>query len=211
MILLTEFFNSERPNRTNEIIFCIKENIKNKYIEKIYLFVDKHEKVPDEILDDKVIIIRRNRPTYYEMIKMSNELESKDELFIIANSDILFDESLQYVYNIDMSKVFMGLTRHDYVTKEFFGRISSQDAWIYKRGLKEDEKADFKLGTYYCDSRIFRIYYDLGYNVLNPSKKVKIWHYHTDEYRNYIEEVKGPYCYVVPAEDVDWDPYIILK
>ena len=211
MILLTEFFNSDRPNRTNEIIFCIKENIKNKYIEKIYLFVEKHENIPDEILNEKITIIRGSRPTYREFIKYGNGLESKDDLIIIANSDILFDETLKYLYDLDMSNVFMGLTRHDYVTKEFFKRVSSQDCWIFKKGLKEDYKADFKLGTYYCDSRIFRIYHDLGYQVLNPSKKIKIWHYHTDEYRNYIGEVKGSHCYVVPADEVDWDPFIILK
>lgn len=212
MILFTEFFRSNRPKRTEEIIFCIKENIKNKYIQNVYLFIELGEKVPEEILnDEKIIIITGKRPTYYDMIKMSKSIISDDELYIIANSDIIFDETLKYIYDLDMNNVFMGLTRHDYVTKEFFGRISSQDAWIFKKGLKAFKEANFKLGTYYCDSRIFRIYYDNGYKVLNPSKKIKIWHYHTDEYRNYKEYISGPYCYVVPADEVNWDPFIILR
>lgn len=202
MILITEFYISDRPNRTEEMIHCVLENIKNKYISKIFILLEG-DIVPFN--NEKVIIINTSkRYSYTMMMDLANKNYSDDDIVIIANCDIIFDETLEYIHKTDMNKKFIALSRYDYITKELTDIIYSQDAWIFKKGIEYDWRIDFYMGTPHCDSRISRYYYDKGYKVVNPAKLIKTYHYHTDNYRrNFDTIISGPYLGVYASEDMD--------
>ena len=45
--LLINFFLSAEKTRNDEYLFCLQENVKNKYIKKIFVFLEDEKHIPD--------------------------------------------------------------------------------------------------------------------------------------------------------------------
>jgi hypothetical protein len=90
--LIIEYFKSPNSQRDFEYKYCISENIKNSKIKKIWVFISD-----DSVLDiesDKIHIIKIiHRPTYNFLIDWSNQ-NLKDEICIISNGDIFYNDTL---------------------------------------------------------------------------------------------------------------------
>ena len=198
MIILTTTYNKLFGIPLEDTLFCQYNNLKNPIIKKIicYLEVDwdfsednklisssnniklkgvKKEFI--ELLDNNKYYIKliKKRPTFEEMFNFSNSF-SKNELFIITNSDIYFPiwSNLNKLYSIDLSDKFIVLTRYN-IMKELTNRAKkmtkgrtyihngeeymtqwingcSTDSWIYKTPFKFPEgKFDQKLGIFGVD------------------------------------------------------------
>lgn len=220
MILLIEYFTSSNFNRDREYLTCISENIKNPLIEKICVFIsDDFSKL--NIESDKIDIIKLNtRPTFNFLFNYSNQNFS-DNICIIANTDIILDQTLENIKIENLNNTFLALTRWDLIFQnnswsiQFYDQpwrnistsLLSQDTWIYRTPIVVNDQSNFLMGKPGCDNRIAQVYHELGYNVKNPSKKIITKHLHLTNYRtyNHTDMVLGPYLLVQSTDDVNID------
>lgn len=221
MKLIIEYFKSANQNRDVEYKSCINENIKNTFIEKIYIFISD-----DSILDlqsDKIEIVKiDNRPSFKFLFEWCNT-NLPDEICIVANTDIFFDSTIEHLKNSDLTNTFLALTRWDLILKDnqwfvdFYNKpwnqygvttgMLSQDSWIFKTPIKIDERSNFLMGRPGCDNRIVQIYLENNYNVKNPSMQIVSKHLHISNHRTYnsTDMVFGPYLLVEPTNDINID------
>jgi hypothetical protein len=182
--LFSSYYTVENKRRQAEIDFCYQHNLRNPIIDGCYYF-------------DK------GRPTYQDFFKWMAEFPN--DINILANSDIYFDETLALVNRLDHRTCY-ALTRweerkgdiveFDEAHKGTAKAMHSQDIWIFKGGPRV-RGADFSLGQPGCDNKIAYLIMRAGYNVLNPSLSVHCIHRHANEEREYnLPKVLPPYKWI---------------
>jgi hypothetical protein len=196
MILITTFYESDNIERTKEYIICLENNIKNEFIENIYLLNEKIYDGYEILMNKKIIQINFGRRiTYSDAIIFVNE-NFKGNICIISNSDIYFDNTLRYLINYNMNHKVLALSRNDMM------RLDSQDSWIFKAPLRINiNQCNFHFGILGCDNRFARICRDGNNIIINPSKTIKTYHVHKTQYRTYNNKnrIKGLYYFIEPS------------
>jgi len=200
--LLTTLYNENNEKRLKEYKKCFKENLKNKHIKKIFVFFENYNETQKYsfLKDSKIQIIPiKSRPTYKFYFDFANKY-LKEELIIISNTDIFFDDSLSYLNKVDFKNKVFALTRYN--VPEYKGKWKrherSHDSWIFKSPFKEIN-ANIKLGVPGCDNEVLILFKKNNIQVINPSLTIKSWHVHLDDKRNYTESsYKGSYKIVIP-------------
>lgn len=187
--LLISFWNVKDENREKELIFCLQENLKNPFIDKIYIFWEKEIQLANLLFcNDKITNISFfGYPTYNKFIDYANSnLAGKN--IIISNTDIYFDNSLKMLLDYDLSNKVLALTRYNLEKYKSFNNeiwerdFNSQDSWIFSAPLniRGNEFPEIKIGFLGCDN-YFAYELDMaGINVLNPSEDIKTWHIHKE-------------------------------
>ena len=105
MILLINYFTPPNLQRYSEYITCIHENLGNKLIKQIIVFVSDNSEFNFTHKKLKVIQVK-GRPTYKDYFDYCNK-HLKDEVCILANTDIFFDESLEVLNKAILWNVFV--------------------------------------------------------------------------------------------------------
>jgi hypothetical protein len=214
MILIQNFYLND--HRYDEILFCLEQNIKNDLFSKIFLFIDSKLDIPSKYRNDKIHYLIIERPTFYEMFQHINRLIgtslkkiSENDIFVMANTDIFFDKTLNKLNEFDKwGDHVMALTRWEFDGNKhsrYIGWDYSQDVWAWQGRLNlEGMECDFPMGKPGCDNRLaFEL--SKNYNVINPCKTVRCHHYHLNRYRGYTpgdpkETIPEPYLRVSPTE-----------
>ena len=153
MILVTTYYKSDNLERQKELDKCLIKNIQNKYIKKIYLlnnYLYDLSFINQEIQKNKIeqIIISNDinyKLKYNDSIQFINE-NLNDEICILSNSDIYFDNSLSKINNKIINNNLLALLRYDEDingNKQIFKRNDiprddSQDCWIFRSPLNVD-------------------------------------------------------------------------
>ena len=90
------------------------------------------------------------RPSYQDIFEYCNE-HMKDEVCIVSNADIIFDDTFGYFKSVNMDKQFYALSRWEISTGdggnweiEPFDNAASQDVWIFKNSVLTSNN----MGTY---------------------------------------------------------------
>lgn len=207
MKLLIEYYKSLNTQRNEEYIFTLKKNIENVYITDIYVFIDDISLTLDLKHDKLHIIYIDNRYTFYDFFIFSKE-NFLSEKVILANSDIFFDDTLEYIENFDLSGKIVTLTRYEYNTTTAESVYSdsdcSQDVWVFCGGMVIED-SNFLLGTLGCDNRIAYLANEQEILIRNPSLTIKSYHVHESNYRTYTEQdrVKASYLFMLPNNDIN--------
>jgi hypothetical protein len=214
MILITTYYTTVNKDRNNEINKCLKKNFENKYIKKIYLLNNSNYNI-DFIDNNKSKIIQiiisndiNYKLKYNDAILFINEYLN-NEICILSNSDIYFNETLMLINNQNIINNFFALLRYDEDENENLTifkrhdipRDDSQDCWIFKSPLNVDlDKLNFSLGTLGCDSIFASIVNDSGIKLSNPSLDIVSIHVHNTEFRTYsdVNRIHGKYC-IIPT------------
>jgi hypothetical protein len=208
--LYINYYRDGNPERQKELDKCLELNIKNPQIDSITLLIDnkKAYDYADKYLEsDKIFIMRvGSRPTYEDFFNMANKWARQDDIHIIANSDIFFNESLSLLDAVDMNGNCIALTRYDVLSLEtggvkFNGNIGSQDVWIFKGTIRPIHGSNFQMGKRGCDNRIAYLIDKAGYKTYNPCRDLISYHLHLSGIRNYEPEgpkdlIPGPYKYI---------------
>jgi GR25 family glycosyltransferase involved in LPS biosynthesis len=199
------YFESKTEKRNKEIQYCLNKLISNKKIDKIFLVCSDEY---SEKLDKKIVKINmiNLQPTFRDMFNIINFNTKNSDLNILLNSDCYFDgDNIELILNnIKFGTVYC-LSTWNIVSlvpfkSEHFDVEFSQSAWAFL-GEINDLNCDFKMGTPSCDNVLAHEFEKNGYEVLNPSKDIKVYHYHLSE-KNYdyqeIEKnrLKEPYKFV---------------
>jgi hypothetical protein len=186
--------------RRQEFNDCLSKNLANTKIEKIYILKEGEfilEKKSEKIVVYDVL----NRPTYNTFFEIINKNTSKDDINIVANSDIYFDESIELVKKYLSDKNCFALSRWELTDPpQLFAISASQDSWIFKGPVKSNLNGNFNLGIWGCDNKIAFEISKSGYRLTNPSFSIHSYHMHFSNIRNYESnlEIKGPFSNVVP-------------
>jgi len=212
--LFYQFFIHKVTRRSKEIKKCLKFNVQNKFIDKIYLLNEQIYSDSDlGISSEKIIQIDvKKRLKFQDVYKYINDNNIKG-YNIIINADIFCDETinnLKYT-QIHIKKQAMALLRYEYDhedinnSKIFGPRFDSQDTWIMHSNhtIKPDEVKifNFEFGKPGCDNKLIYLLNILGYEVLNDPKLIKTYHVHTTELRDYSKEdyIHQPWGVVIPS------------
>lgn len=205
LILLQEYYTSQNEARRDEYLKCLETNIKNKYIKKIEIFIEPDTKPPIESSKINYNIVS-DRPTFQDLFYFCNKTYP-DQICMISNADIMFDNTLGVIKKDDMKNKFIALTRRaERNGKEVrFARGGwSQDTWIFNSPVKI-EGANFTMGRQGCDNRIAYLAHESGMLVTNPSDQIRAKHLHKSQHRNRDDSSKvwGLYLYVQPNNNIN--------
>ena len=203
--------------RNGEYLYCLHQNLGNEYIENVYLFMEEDAEL--NFVSPKIKkVINKERPTYKNLFDFCNE-NLKDQICIVANADIIFDDTLRYFNGIDMDKTFYALTRWEISTGngkdweiEPYDNAASQDSWIFKTPILTSDKMNYTMGKPGCDNKITYQMRELGYTCRNPGKKVITIHFHPTNFRTYSpqdDRVPGPYLLIAPVDNFSGEPVYI--
>ena len=208
--LFINFYNDLDLVRQMEINECLSRNIANPMIDRVYLIVENLDlNFFDFDHSEKVeVVIYSERPTYSYFFELANSKITVDDISIISNADIYFDDySLSLVnHNLQAGTCF-ALSRWDREsdgTIHLFDRADSQDSWIFKGKIGKIDNCYFTQGTLGCDNAICHRIEAAGYTIKNPSRDIKSIHIHNTGIRHYIpldhsQMVEQPYKLIRPA------------
>jgi hypothetical protein len=200
--------------RNGEYLYCLHQNLANDLIDNVYLFMEDDAELN---FDSPKIhrIVRKNRPSYQNIFEYCNE-HMKNEICIVANADIIFDDTLRYFKNIDMTMQFYALSRWEISTNdgknweiEPYENAASQDVWIFKTPVLSSDSMNYTMGKPGCDNKITYHMRELGYICRNPGKKVVTIHFHPTNFRTYDwnnDRIPGPYLLVAPVDNFTGTP-----
>jgi hypothetical protein len=216
--LFYQFFIHQDKKRYDEIKFCLKKNVNNVNISKIYLLNEKiYTKEELDIESDKIVQININKRLLYSDVFEHINNNNITGYNIIINADIFLDDTISILHrtDIDTEKNIFALLRYEY-NKDGNSKLlgpcaDSQDTWIFhsnfiKDIIKYNKLFKFTLGKLGCDNKIAYLFNILGFNIINDPKLIKTYHYHSTQIRNYslTERLHFPYCYIYPL-DIELD------
>lgn len=203
--LFMEYYLTKNEFRQKEIDFVLITNLQQKNLDHLYIIVhNKAEEAKVNSLSSilreshttpNIILISNPRPTYGELFRIINQYAREDDINILANSDIAFDETIAAVKRLRSNEA-VALSRYNLqeYTLPLRGELESetkwtQDVWII-RGKAPGilEKVDFTTGILRCDNRIAHILVEAGYKVFNPCHNICIYHAHKSAIRNYTQD-----------------------
>ncbi len=200
--LLIPWYNISNEERYIEIHRCLENNLKNKHINKIYLFYESeniadinYEKYNNPKIEIIPVITPNKRDISFNRIARYSNKYLFDDLCIISNNDIFFDNTLKLVHTLDFIKCnyFISLTRKncdnylDHNNNIWKPHSASQDSWIYLSPIKLMDN-EINLGWIQCDNIISESYSSLNYNVINPHYSINSWHLHKTNNTKFILE-----------------------
>ena len=208
--LYLHYFSHKNKNRQLEIHQCIMNNINNKYIDRIYLILENREDINNEYIieynkNKKVYISTLNkRLNFSEIFTFVNSVTHAEDINIVSNLDIYFDDTISKILEKDMDKKLICLTRWDKnlndADSKLFNVSYSQDSWIWKGEIVISAKSNFYMGIPGCDNILCGIYYEMGYDILNPAYDIISHHIHNDLTRDYTNKdiIRNMKMYLVP-------------
>ena len=215
--LFINFYTDKSEERTAELIFCFKENL--KVFDDIVIFITKEDLhkclsiiASQNSLNKCSFFIQDERPTYDAYFKLiSLSYGSFDNINVISNSDMIIpSDTLSNLPKFLNASTCLALSRWDSKQMDnytdgaiLYDRPDSQDTWIFNGSASIiNNSAPFTLGLAGCDNAIAHIISKSGYNVINPSKTLKTYHVHLTGVRNYRTDkpVPPPYKLLPPTK-----------
>ena len=193
--LIINYFRCSLEERQQEYDRCLCDNIKNEHIDHIHILTNV-----DVPFESPKITVKRgyDRAKFDDFTNYMRKNKLKG-IVIIANLDILFDDTIRLIRKHVDKKRCVALCRHEYNEKEKkwapWGRRDSQDVWAFKTPILSFN-ADFYIGQRGCDNVLAGTLKSI-YIVTSPVKEIVAKHIHT-LYRNHgvLPVVRGKIGYV---------------
>jgi len=215
-VLMVGGYHDPVPVRADELREALHRNCECKRIDSVLMFVEDEwesftravKNVP-EYHHEKVQLLETGaRMTYDQYFRFASR--APGTRFIVANSDIAFDETLAALDRIDWKDTLVCLSRTepDGGPPEWCPgqrwADNSQDAWVFRSPLKPF-RCDWKLGVEGCDNVLAYEAAQAGLYILNPWYDVKAWHLHESKLRrNFVRRdgvPSGPH-WLVPRSRI---------
>lgn len=180
MILITQFWNFENPKRKEEIYDCLLKNTRNRYISKIYVFSENDSYI--KFQHNKIVPLKANhRLTYFEMFKTVNQSFS-NQICIVSNADIYFDESIVKLNHLDYKNKIIALSSYDNETRLL--EDYSIDSWILKS--TNLPYTEHEIGKSHDDLRLLKRLKEHGLEIINPCKEIFSYHIDNSKQLKYV-------------------------
>jgi hypothetical protein len=189
ILMSVNYYKTDDKIRQAELDRCLFQNAK---VADLTCLINPGVTVPHHT------VITADRATFYEMFDSINKGPG---LKIVINADCWMDETVNVLQQISEGQ-FACLTRHEREPDGTWrlwenGGHLSQDVWAWK-GVLRFNAGTMKLGTMGCDNHLAWLAREAKYEVINPSKSVRVFHEHSQAQRSALERVKGKYLFVWP-------------
>lgn len=210
--LIVQWYFEENQRRRLELISVLHVNVRNPAISKIHFIQNTQNcTIFNDLQDDQSfpldlfrskLILKYNenvdpnqRLTISQVFHYSNDQNLKGYV-ILSNLDVIFDHSLFLLrnrilfshqtifylsrYEIDPTISTLGLQCSD---QHYAG---SHDALIFQKPISDSiiNELPFEIGTWNIEVKIISIFLENQYEVKNPCKSIRIWHYHSSQIRH---------------------------
>lgn len=142
------------------------------------------------------------RPTFRNFFELVNQaVVTPTDISIVANSDIVFDDTLSLLLPLDLDGVCLALARWDY-DQEGNPAVTvgddAQDAWIFQGKIRPVKEVDHPMGIYACDRRLAWELTQAGYRLVNPCYDIRARHHHKSGVRNNGLMIRGARLQHIP-------------
>ncbi|MBE1291334.1 MAG: hypothetical protein GJ677_02480 [Rhodobacteraceae bacterium] len=192
LVLFLPFYTPRDPQRSQELLGCLKKNLDCGVFSHVYLLQDDDTVLPFQ--NEHLTVLRlSSRPTYLDWVRYSKQL-CPDAISVLANSDIHFQEDITKLYDLFEldPKAFVALSRYDKRGSENVPHQNphwSQDTWAFLPAAEVprsmERQLDIALGTPRCDNKIAYVFSLNGFEVYNPFHDITSIHVHETELRYY--------------------------
>lgn len=218
-----QFFIHQDDERRKEIKTCLKKNVRLGLFKKIIMLNERIYNQEELGLSDSdmdsIEQINIGKRLKYNDVFIRTKILKLNGYIVFGNADMFFDKTIENVRKTSLSqtKCMYSLLRFEYLNKNLSlcklfihprtqkPRSDSQDIWIYHTTQLELnnellKETDFYLGVPGCDNKITYVMDKQGYTCYNMPWKIKTYHYHTTQIRNYTikDRVSYPYLYIEP-------------
>jgi hypothetical protein len=219
-----QYFVHSSTERHNEIKTTLKKLTENPLVNTIHL-LNERIYTTDElgISNEKIRQYDVKDRLTFKMV--FDFIDTLPECYVcIINSDIFFDKTLTSLYRSGLSehKSIISLLRYEYTTpqlnkcKLFGPRPDSQDTWIlhtkFNIPVEQRKVFNFHFGKPGCDNSILYILQIIGYQVYNDPAKLRTYHIHSTQIRNYDirDLILPPHYFINPygIKDIPLLPHI---
>ncbi len=223
--LLVDYYKNPRSERAEELNFCFLENINSKEFDYIHIFAQSELPIT-EIPDNIKVTNISDRLTYQYYIEYAKNNIPENDIVVLCNADIFFDESISKVKEIDLSNKVLALTRfcpyHGHWVNEqeqvipYHNHNRSQDVWVWKNPLNTKKgNYNFNIGVLGCDNKVTYQFHLDEYQIWNPSFSIICYHKHKErnDEKDSISPIKVwlPRPYFLPSacsiEDIQAENY----
>jgi len=201
--LFTTWYAEPSADRRAEYAECLRRNLACRAIDEVCVLAENGDPDASAGLHTRRVA---HRPDYADYFEWINEIASRDDISIIGNADIFFDDGVAIVALASPAeRTAFALSRWD-ISPEGQARLydhnDSQDSWIF-RGPIAGVRGDFPIGVPRCDNRFAKELELAGYEVRNPSFSVRSFHLHAGNRDIYPvaarpDFVAPPYGYIWP-------------
>ena len=211
--LFMQFYIDPNPARQLEIRTCLYKNAENPFVRKIHLLNERLYSAKELGVKSAKIVqhIIGHRLKYADVFRYILRYNVMGYI-MIANSDILFDPTLENLLYSDLptNKTLIAQTRYEYnpidptLSRIFGPRYDSQDLWIlhsnFTINAHQSKLFEFHMGMPGCDNKLIYLFSLLGYDIVNDPAFVRTLHYHTSQQRNYSakDRISPHYGMIVP-------------
>jgi hypothetical protein len=198
-ILFTQWFKAT-PEILTYNLYCLYQNLSNERIDKLVLFTDNCEF--DTIFNKKLIVVPIQTRLSYKMWMDYADKEYPEDIKILSNSDVYFDESLCFLDKInEWEETLYLLTRKDLTkdgnivpsaadhnpdNKKHISTIRSQDAWVYKK-ISYDFNKDWNLGVLHCENHFRKNAEKSGVVIVNLFEHIDLIHVDWRQNKKYTQ------------------------
>jgi len=174
---------------------CIYENIKNKYVEKIYIF---GKDIKNEIVEntENIIFCETDKYLSFKDLKDYANDNLQGKIICMLRGDIILlnnhelenlDTELDTELNIKSKNIYTlsrydrllngNIVKYDKLNKILFS--TEHDAWIFKSPLEINEEDNILLEKSYINDKYSELYFNgvlskNNYNLINNNNKYKI-------------------------------------
>jgi len=202
------YYDVKNKDRKKELKYCLDMLLSNKKISNLYILCSN--KLDIEQNNVTKIDFNFEQPSFKDYFNIINFYSSDESINILLNSDCFVDEkNIDLISkNIKENEVYC-LSRWDIVSNKDFKSTHydiecSQDAWIKIGKFSNRIEGNYKMGVPGCDNAIAYEFQKIGYKISNPSKDIKIYHYHLSDVRTYgvshddkeSHRIRRPYVFV---------------
>lgn len=188
--LITLSYDAKNAARQAELQECLQRNLANPHLGQVLLWKEsgKTPAAPTGLGSKLALLEKNHAPTFDELFALANAVCDRDDVALIANSDVWFDDTAALIESIRPNQFFALLRWEEdgklFSTPNGQPRPDSQDAWIFRAPIRP-VGAPFGLGLPRNDNALAYRLWKLGFDLRNPAKTIRIHHLHASAVRSY--------------------------
>lgn len=145
--LLIEYWDCPVKERKEELDFCLKSNIESGLFDEI--IICSESQLSSSFSGKNVRIINSKRKNINELIEILNYVSDDNHINILANTDILFDETINKTRFLTKNEVYSLSRWEDGVPVNCFKHVDSK---------KTDKSIDSELIDFYVKNEKNKLY-----------------------------------------------------
>lgn len=204
LTLIVGHYREPVAARREELAETLRGNLDNPAFDRVIVVVEDEVWTPsaarrvDDVRAQHVYLGQRLTYEHAFSIAHAPKWSRWNGVFVLANSDILFDRSVLLAKEVPKGALWC-VTRTESNGEFPWAPANTQDAWIFRPPLPRFS-CGFKLGVPGCDNRVAFEAKQAGLVLSNPGRRIRAHHCHASGVRRVSSQYGGPSLLQVPLD-----------